>query len=163
MLTQKRLKELLAYDPATGILTRLIRTSNCVHIGDVAGRPQKQGYLRIMIDGASYLVHRLAFLYMTGKWPKAGVDHINLNKTDNRWLNLREATKAQNSMNRCAPANNTSGYKGVHWDKQNSKWRARIKVSGKSIHIGLFNTKKEAHYVYAGAAEFYFGSYARAA
>lgn len=111
ILTQARLKELLHYDPETGVWTRLVATSNSIRIGDVAGGVN-HGYVRISVDGRKYSAHRLAFLYQTGAWPSAEVDHWNLDKADNSWGNLRGATRSQNIANTSTRINNairTSG------------------------------------------------------
>jgi hypothetical protein len=80
------LRELLSYDPKTGMFTWRIRSARRVHIGDVAGGVNGRGYLTIRVDGRQYLAHRLAFLHMTGSWPKKEhIDHINMDRADNRW------------------------------------------------------------------------------
>jgi hypothetical protein len=157
-----RLREVLHYNPETGIFTWLISTSNRVRAGDVAGCVHKaSGYLRIKLDGRNYKAHRLAFLFMTGIWAPHQIDHSNLVKTDNRWVNLRMATGSQNSANTCAGANNKSGYKGVSWYKRNHKWLAQIQINGKCIFLGYRDTKDEAAALYAEAAEKYHGEFAR--
>jgi hypothetical protein len=93
--------------------------------------------------------------------PGIFVDHRNGNGLDNRRQNLRLATKTENARNRPAPKNNTSGFKGVHWHKQGNAYRARIKVNGKNIHLGLFPTPTEAARAYDQAARKYFGEFAR--
>jgi hypothetical protein len=157
-----RLREILHYDPETGIFARLISTSNCVRTGDVAGCLDKsRGYLIIRIDGRNYLAHRLAFLFMTGIWPPHQIDHVNLDRADNRWVNLRMATGAQNSANTRVKANNKSGFKGVGWCKGRRKWRAQIQANGKQTHLGYRNTCEEAAALYAEAAVKFHGEFAR--
>ncbi len=113
MLTQERLLELIHYNPETGLFSRLGgRRSD--RVGKVAGSPQGQGYLLIFVDGRRYRAHRLAWFYMTGEWPADGIDHVNNIKTDNRFANLRLATRAQNEMNKPPSRSNTSGVKGVY-------------------------------------------------
>jgi len=93
MITQKELKELLHYNPDTGIFTRLIKTASSVQIGDVAGCKHKaNGYIIINVLGIPYRAHRLAWLYMTGRWPKHQVDHDDHIRHNNKWSNLFEAT-----------------------------------------------------------------------
>lgn len=151
-LTADRLREILNYDPKTGVFTRKIRTSNSVHIGDVTGYLNSKGYLQIHVNGKLYLAHRLAWFYVYGVWPKCLIDHKDTNRSNNRILNLREATNHQNLCNRSAQANNTSGEKGVSWDKQKRKYRAVIMVLRKQKFLGYFKTVKEAAVAYSDAA-----------
>lgn len=168
-LTAERLREVLNYDPDTGVFVWRKREGDDPHTrmwntrfaGEVAGSIRKSdGYRVIRIDVRLYLAHRLVFLFMTGKWPIADVDHINMNKVDNRWCNLREATQSQNNANTRKRKNNTSGYKGASW--HGSGWRAQIHVSGKHICLGTFPSPEEAHAVYCEAARKHFGDFARA-
>lgn len=138
IVTQKRLKELFNYDPITGDFTRLVRTARRVQIGDIAGHRRSDGYLIIIIDYRYYLAHRLAFLYMAGKFPTDQADHINHIRHDNRWVNLREATNTTNRRNQSMPCDNTSGVMGVSWYKRDRKWHARIQIKGKTKHLGYF-------------------------
>lgn len=149
MLTQERLKELLHYNPETGIFIRRVRVSSKAPAGAVAGYVDpSHGYVSIGVDGREYYGHRLAFLYMTGEWPKKQADHKNTNRSDNRWDNLREATQAQNKTNLKLRSNNTSGYKGVTWDAKLSKWKAQIGYGGKHIYLGVFSDKEDAKKAY---------------
>ena len=154
MLTQVRLKDVVEYDSMTGIFVRRehIRRAPA---GSIVGTKRSNGYLAMKIDGESYYLHRLAFLYVTGSMPSDNVDHINGDKSDNRFSNLRPATVSQNSMNRPKQTNNTSGYKGVLWDKSKEKWKAQIK----SRFIGYYNTAEAAHQAYIKVAEREFGEY----
>src|SRR3954464_3736442 len=128
MLTQARLKELLHYDSETGLWTWLKHRYR-IQPGDRAGTiSKKDGYCHIIIEKKNYMAHRLAWLYMTGGWPSMNMDHIDTNRSDNRWLNLRLATRPQNQANRRKQSNNRCGHKGVWWHKKNRKWRTRIKV-----------------------------------
>lgn len=161
MITYERLLQLLHYEPETGVFTwRGARGP--AKGGAVAGSIDGDGYRSIMIDGKNYFAHRLAFLWMRGAWPKADIDHWNLNKANNRWTNLRDATSSQNKANTCARVNNTSGYKGVSWHKRDRKWRAEIGVSGKRIFLGNRVTREECAALYATAAKEHFGEFARA-
>ena len=143
-LTAEYLRSILHYDPATGIFTRKVRTSNSVKVGDVAGCPEGGGYLQIKLQSRKYKAHRLAWLYVYGSWPKDQLDHINRNRSDNRISNLREATNKQNNQNRSKSSNNTSGHPGVSWHKRDSKWQATIKHNQKQTHLGYFSTLEEA-------------------
>jgi len=147
-LTQEHLKELLTYDPDTGIFvwkTRGIKDFDAQWAGKIAGSINKSGgYIEIKIENKSYLAHRLVFLYMTGKQPKIEADHINHNKTNNIWLNLREVTTQENHRNMGLIATNTSGFNGVTWHKPLGKWAARIKIDGILKHLGYFENKPDA-------------------
>lgn len=155
-LDQHRLKSLLHYDPATGAWYWLPRSDrsrswNRKHAGHRAGYlldgPEgTDGYEKIGVDGVNYYAHRLAWLYMTGEVLPSHieVDHKNRHRSDNRWENLRKATKGQNGQNRDIQKNNTSGVKGVSWDKSRSKWTASITVGSDQTNLGRFDTKEEA-------------------
>jgi hypothetical protein len=103
---------------------------------------------------------------MTGDWPKAEIDHQNMNHADNRFSNLRQATKSQNMANKHARSDNTSGFKGVWWlalKGGRGKWQAQVKINGKRIHLGLFDDPQEAALMYATAACAVFGEFAKPA
>jgi hypothetical protein len=159
MLTAERLREILHYDPATGVFTWLAPVGNRA-CGAPAGR-LSHGYIGIQIGGKRYLAHRLAWLYVTGEWPSDQVDHINLDRSDNRWCNLRPAGQSQNMGNTRVYCNNTSGFKGVSWEKGRRKWDARVLVKGKNIHLGYFDAPHLAYAAYCLAARKYFGDFAR--
>lgn len=151
-LTQQRLKELLSYDPETGLFINLTQRRPQAKIGSVAGCKNNNGYIRIMIDGKLYQSHRIAWLYVYGELPENDLDHINEIKDDNRICNLRLDTNQENPHNISRPqVNNTSGFRGVSWHKWNKKWVARIKLNGKTQHLGFFDTAKEAHEAYLKA------------
>lgn len=159
MLTQERLKELLQYDPETGVFTRLIPTQR-TRAGDVVGRSRADGYVDIKVDGKHYLAHRLAYLYMAGAWPSDEVDHKDLDRANNQWSNLRAATRSQNMANRAAWG--VSGLKGVQFHPKTGKYKAQTKINGKDLYIGLFPTAEGAHAAYVRAANDNFGEFARA-
>jgi HNH endonuclease/AP2 domain len=144
MLTQARLKELLRYDTNTGIFTWLVSPSTTVHAGSIAGCQGSRGNIRIRIDCIEYSGHRLAFLYMTGEWPIDQVDHKDRNPANNAWLNLRQATNAQNNQNK-------GRTRGVHFDESRGKYHAQIGVNGRVINLGRFPTEEEARQVYLAA------------
>jgi hypothetical protein len=151
-LTAALLRELLHYDPETGIFTRKVITTNRVKVGDVAGSPNQKGYINIMVCGRLHPAHRLAWFYVHGVWPKGQIDHINGIRDDNRIANLREATNSQNKQNmRTARADNESGLLGVRWHKRDRRWHARIMVDGAPKHIGSFGTSEEAQAAYMAA------------
>jgi hypothetical protein len=142
-LTQKRLKEVLDYNKETGIFVAKIMRSNRP-LGKEVGYPNAHGYLRARIDKKAYYMHRLAWLYVYGKFPTKWIDHKNRNKKDNRIDNLRDISHSENHRNMPLQSNNTSGYAGINWNKKNKKWRARIKVNSREIHLGAFKNKEEA-------------------
>jgi hypothetical protein len=134
-LTHEYLLQILNYDPETGEFTNRVSRGQRAISGDRAGTEKLNG-----------------FLYMLGEWPKFQVDHINGNRDDNRWSNLREATCAQNVANTGIRKSNTSKMKGVYWDKENKRWRAQIQHHGKKLNLGRFDTKEEASDTYNAAA-----------
>lgn len=152
MLSQADLKSVLSYNQKTGLFTWAIKTCN-INIGDIAGCQNNRGYIAIRINNVTYLAHRLAWLYVTGKWPEQGIDHVNRITNDNRFSNLREATTFQNHQNRNKPKHNTSGFKGVHFNKSANKWQARIGFNGKRKHLGLFDSPEIAYQTYIEAAK----------
>jgi hypothetical protein len=161
-LTQERLKHLLEYDPEDGVFTRRVACRPCCRAGDEAGYMHK-GYRRVTIDGSAYLVHRLAFLWMTGEWPTGHVDHRDGNKLNNKWSNLRPATWTQNQGNKPVRLDSTSGLKGVAWRPRIQKWVAYIGSNKQRVHLGVFTSKEDAHDAYVKAAQIRFGEYARSA
>lgn len=149
MLAQSDLQKVLRYDPETGLFVWLVRTSNRIRVGDVAGSRGHYGYLEIRVCKKLYGAHRLAWLYMTGAWPDE-VDHRNGVRSDNRWLNLRDGTHAFNLQNeREARQHNQTGVLGV--TPRAGKFRAQLCVNGKQRYLGTFPTAELAHAVYLEA------------
>ena len=157
-LTVDLLKHLFKYDKETGELRWDVKKAGVTY-GAIAGCSNGRGYLVVRVNGNLYYVHRLIFLMHKGYLPKI-IDHINGDKLDNRIENLRSATVGQNQHNRKTNTNNTSGYKGVCWDKAMKKWRARIKREDKSTHLGYFTNAEEADKVVRAAREELHGSFA---
>ena len=159
-LTASRLRDVLDYDQLTGVFTWRVANRNA-KIGAVAGTLNKQtGYRLIKVDGFDYLAHRLAHLHVTGAWPASCVDHVNLDRADNRWANLRPATRLQNAHNRGLTSSNSSGFKGVSASR--GGWQANIRVNGKLKFLGRYPSPEAAHAAYAAAALQSFGHFARA-
>jgi HNH endonuclease/AP2 domain len=156
MLTQERLKELLSYNQETGVFTRIKHVSSNAKFGDVCANVKKHGAIIIRIDGKDYQAHRLAFLYMDGKWPEKCVDHIDGIRSNNKWANLRDVSLSDNQHNRHGPQlNNTTGYLGVTFHKARNKYLARIKLHGKTNHLGSFHSARDAHLAYEAAKKKY--------
>lgn len=141
-LTQARLKELLHYDPETGHFTWRVRRSGAIPAGRRAGTVQPNGYRYIGIDNSMRFEHRVAFLYMTGAFPPDDLDHINRDPTDNRWSNLRPATRSQNCSNTKLRSDNSSGARGV--TRRGTRWIARGQKDGKRVEIGRFSSLGDA-------------------
>lgn len=141
MVTAKRLREVLEYDPLTGVFTWIKAGKHTQWLlGREAGRVHKKnGYREICVDGRLYFAHRLAWLYMTGQWPRDQIDHRNRQRSDNRWANLREADNSTNGLNR-------SNVSGVSFYRKGgyARWRARIHIGGKTHSLGYFNTRELA-------------------
>ena len=161
MISQERLKQVLDYDPATGVFTWKARSSNRIEVGKRAGGFGTYGYRLIGIDGKLFHASRLAWLYVTGEWPELHIDHANGNRDDDRFANLRHATRSENQCNRAKQANNTSGFKGVYFCKVRQMWRARITFRGSTEDLGLHETAEQAGTAYALAAKRVHGEFAR--
>lgn len=145
-LTQAHVKELLHYDPDTGVFTWIKKLTplSRILIGSIAGSINGNGYRHICIQGKTYKAHRLAWLYVFGKFPNNLLDHINRNRSDNRLRNLREVGYSENNQNHEISKRNTSGITGVYWYKPSQKWCAKISSNNKLKHIGYFATIEEA-------------------
>lgn len=159
-LTLERLRECLEYNPETGEFTWLVTNSYRRVAGKTAGKFNRDGYRLICLDKQSYMAHRLAWFYMTGAWPVEEIDHKNCNRSDNSFINLREAKSSQNKGNARTPKTNTSGIKGVIWDRERKKWRAQLRTGNKMMVIGRFDDKALAAEAYKQAAKLYFGEFA---
>lgn len=173
-ITAEYLRAILSYDPDTGEFLwkyrprEMFATLNAYAVwnsrfaGKSAGG-SKSRYEQIGIYGTRYQAHCLAWMYMTGQWPDKEVDHINLDKHDNRFANLRLASRSENARNIRAFRTNTSGVKGVCWNAKSNKWQAAIRLHGQKIHLGLHDSIDDAASAYAKAAECYHGEFARIA
>lgn len=142
-LTHKRLRELLHYDPDTGVFTwRVARGS--AKAGDRPNTKIRKGYMRVKVGGRNYLAHRLAWLYVTGARPNRQIDHKDRNTGNNRFDNLRDATSEQNKANSTLMRTNKSGVSGVTWHTTNKRWVAHIRVGGTKKHLGAFTEFAQA-------------------
>lgn len=144
-LTAQRLRELLDYDPLTGE----VRWRN--RPGVLAGNLEPNGYISICIDLHREKAHRLAWVYMTGARPKGLIDHIDGDPSNNRWINLRDASHAVNIQNqRKAHKDNASGLLGVSLHKE-GRWRAQIRCGSTRRSLGIYPTPEAAHAAYLAA------------
>lgn len=155
-LTFETARELFSYDPATGVLRWRVHRGR-VTIGSVAGTLDDKGYIRVTIGGCRYRAHCVIWLIMTGEWPPRGIDHADTIESNNRWANLRLATKAQNAANYMKKP----GTRGVSFDKRIERWVSYIKQSAKQMHLGVFANKQDALICYNYHAAYLFGEYAR--
>lgn len=154
------LKSQFSYNPQTGFFTSLVHRYKRP-AGTVIRSLDGDGYVRVSLLGKQYRGHLLAWLYMTGIWPVHQVDHRNLNRSDNRWENLRAATRVQNYANCGRRRHNTSGYKGVTFFKRDGTWKAQISIAGRAKHLGYFANPADAHKAYQEAAIKAHGEFAR--
>lgn len=148
-ITPTKLRDLLDYQPLTGLFAWREDRAPDIKAGDVAGTWRSDGYIAIRIEGRKYQAHRLAWLYLHGSFPAAQIDHINGAKWDNRIENLRVATNAQNCRNRGRRADNKSGFKGVSFEARSGKWRANAAdAAGRWRSLGRFASPEEASAAY---------------
>jgi hypothetical protein len=143
-LEQGVLKELIHYEPDTGVFTWRVDRAYAVKAGDKAGYVDGNGYVLITVDNVMYRANRLAWLYMTGEWPEGVVDHKNRIRTDNCWNNLRDVPHGVNCQNRSVSTINKSGKNGVYWNKSSEKWHAQITLGKKKHHLGFFDQLEHA-------------------
>lgn len=139
ILTQARLKELVHYEPETGVFTHRVSRQGC-RAGDAAGCVDPAGYWVIKLDQQRYYAQRLACLYMTGWWPADEIDHKDRARANNAWANLRPATDKQQAENRNLYTTSTSGFRGVVWREKKQKYEARIRNNGANHYLGLHST-----------------------
>lgn len=170
LLDAETVRKLFHYDPESGAFTWRPRPgdmfadarscaawhSRCA--GKQAGF-LNSGYLEFSWNNRRYRVHRAIWIWMTGEWPPLFMDHKNRNRADNRWANLRLATRRQNQGNRGKAKHNTTGFKGVRFHPKPGRWSAQLRLSGKTGHLGMFDTPEEAHAAYCEAAKAAFGEF----
>lgn len=150
----KTVRDLLDYNADTGEFFWKVPRGNR-RIGSPAGSPDPKGYIVIIIGRRHCLAHRLAWLWMTGEWPNECIDHIDGDRGNNRWVNLREATYSQNNMNRTR--NQRALPQGVYPSRE--RFVAQLNINGKRRHLGVFATPEDAHEAYQQAATHYYGEY----
>jgi hypothetical protein len=161
--SQERLQELFDYSVVTGELrwrTKSHPKANRCIVGNIAGNKNGDGYLQISVDNSWYAVHRTIWKLVTGVDPgSVFIDHVDRDRLNNAWHNLRLSTNSQNGCNRSKTPHNTTGYKGVF--RNGSGFIARIKVHQRTLNLGTFPTPEEAHAAYCKAAAELHGDFAR--
>lgn len=161
-LTADRARELMAYDPETGVFSWNGVRRRGYRPADIPGHLDKPtGYLDIGIDRVKYRSHRLAWLIVTGDWPKGVIDHIDGNRINNIFSNLRDVSQSDNCKNRAMNINNKSGFIGVYWRKREGRWCASITIARKEKYLGMFKTIEEAARVREKASAEVFGEFNR--
>lgn len=165
------LLEAFLYDPETGELWWRERPLhhfknsdyqgrwNRRRAGTQAGYTEPDRYSFVALFNKHHYVHRIIFKLMTGRAPAVEIDHINCQKSDNRWINLREATKSQNSGNVRVAKRSKTGIKGVVLEQRTGKFIAYFTVGRRGRRLGAFPTKEEAHAAYCEAARQHFGEF----
>lgn len=150
IMTAQRVREVLSYDPETGVFTWAVHRSPKARRGDVAGSIYSNGYRVIGLDNRVMLAHRLAWLYVNGVMPTMHIDHINGDKTDNRIANLRDVSRTANMQNRSRVHVDkvSCNLLGATWDKTWGNWKAQLQSKGKTIYLGRYKTAEEAHLAY---------------
>lgn len=163
MITQERLKELFTYSPDGNLIWK-VQKAKRTKIRTIAGwintDVHGQKYMNIELDGKSYKLHRIIFMYHYGFVPKR-IDHIDGNRLNNKIENLREVTASQNAMNSSVRKNSKSGFKNVFLDKTSGKWRVQFKINGKSYSFGSYEDLELADLVAQEARSKYQGAFAR--
>lgn len=150
-VTSVELRTLLSYDEKTGIFRWLVRPNRSVRAGDVAGALRGHGYVAIGLSGKKYAAHRLAWLYVHGEWPSGQIDHIDGDRSNNAIANLRDATNAENQHNKAK--------RGYSWHKREKKFVSTIRLNGKRVWLGYFQTAEDARAAYEAAEERHFGDF----
>lgn len=152
------LRENLRYNPKTGVWT-WIKPRPKIRVGQRAGTVSPRGYRVVWFEGMGRRSGRLAWFYMTGKWPQQEIDHVNRRVDDDRWINLRESNRTGNNQNQKRRSDNTTGFTGVHWCNTWNKYVAQISVNGKRTKLGSYSTAVEARNAYITAARVHFGKF----
>lgn len=173
------MKSALSYDPSSGIITwnrrepssfedglRMTKEHKCAvwnsrFENKEAGYIDQNGYVKIELNHKAYYGHRIAYFLMNGEMPPDEIDHIDGNRSNNAYANLRPATRCENARNVTKRTDTSSEYKGVSLFKRNGKWKAQIRANGVNCCLGHFETEADAHSAYASAARIHHGQFAR--
>ena len=161
-ISQAKLKELFKYDPKTGVFTRVKPAKGGIYAGSilVKGSDNGLGYLRIWLEGKQHCLHVLAWVYMTGKSPEGFIDHIDRNKKNNVFENLREVTRSENNCNRGIRSDSVTGVHGVGIEY--GKFRVRLQLNKKRVFFGYYDDLELAQLVAEEARAKYHGEFAYA-
>lgn len=144
MITQKILKHYLLYDCCTGFFTWLKPCGGGMRKGSQAGSVNSSGYSQIQIEGKRYVSHKLAWLYVTGEYPECEIDHVDGNKLNNVFTNLRKCSRSENLLNTKIMKTNKTGVKGVCLNKNSGRWHAYAKNKGVQVNLGTFENFEDA-------------------
>lgn len=147
-ISQEQLRSAFYYSPLLGQFFHRVERRG-TPAWSRAGTSNGNGYRKLNLAGGQFFEHRLVWLYVYGVWPEKVIDHINGIPDDNRLVNLRAVTQAENQLNRPLQRNNTSGYRGVCAFQ--GRWKAQIKRNGRATHIGMFATPELAHAAFLAA------------
>lgn len=156
MIEDQAIRERVKYDADSGAFYVRGKTKTFL----LKGHRRKDGYVEISVKNKTYLAHRLAFFLTTGEWPE-NVDHINMDRADNRLVNLRAADRSLNMANTKSHKDSKTGLKGVTFDKPTRKFRAQVMVAGRQNYLGIYDCPAAANFAYQVAASRLFGKFAR--
>lgn len=152
LLTVEQLKHTFHYDPPTGLFRWRFSPRNDIKPWSLAGSTRADRYRSLHVRGIGFFEHRAAWAYMTGAWPVEDIDHLNGDRGDNRWLNLRMVSTQVNCQNRrAATVANRSGLLGAHFNAQMGKYVSAVRIDGKQKYLGTFATAEEAHQAHLAA------------
>jgi hypothetical protein len=157
-ITLEYINEYLTYDSLSGNLYQRKKRPK-IQVGALAGALTGKGYRYIQLNGKKYPAHHIVWLLETGELPKKQIDHIDGDKLNNNFLNLREVTNKQNTENRGKQKNNKTGYKGVSFNNRLQKYVSQIQHNNQPIYIGVYATAYEAHLAYEKKAKELFTHY----
>lgn len=157
----EKLQECFDYNPETGQLFWKFVESNRVYVGKEAAKISgPYGYKTVTLKGKSYRAHRLIWALVTGEWPKDFIDHIDRDRSNNKFTNLRVCTQKQNNINKTPSKNFSSPYLGVCKPRGRKLWLAQLQQDGRCRFLGYFSSEVDAAKAYDLAAKEVFGGFA---